>query len=45
MSLFRKPKKNIRSRVEKEDEEDEQNNDEGIDQIHMNINKLKEKKK
>ena len=45
MSLFRKPKKNIRNRIEIEDEESQNDNDDGIDQIHLNINKLKEKKK
>ena len=44
MSLFRKPKKNLRNRVEVDVNDDEENND-GIDEIHQNINKLKEKKK
>ena len=46
MSLFRKPKKNIRSRIEADDEEKiGEEVDDGLDEIHLNINKLKEKKK
>ena len=44
MSLFRKPKKNLRNRIEIDNDEDDPNNDD-IDEIHQNINKLKEKKK
>ena len=44
MSLFRKPKKNVRNRgpVEPEEEDDQDNS---IEEIHSNISKLKQKKK
>merc|ERR1712079_153145 len=45
MSLFRKPKKNIRNRIEIDNEdEDEQNVDEE-NQIQLNINKQKQRQK
>ena len=44
MSLFRKPKKNLRNRVDVDKEDDEEQNNE-LDEIHSSINKLKEKKK
>merc|ERR1711973_5404 len=43
MSLFRKPKKNLRNRIDVEKEDEEESNE--LDEIHSSINKLKEKKK
>lgn len=45
MSLFRKPKKNVRNRGPLEAKESDEEHDNGIEEIHASINKLKDKKK